>query len=298
MPDNPWGESTLTVAIRDKKGGTRRLTPEIREALAYWEQNSERYAGYPIEFRLVPNATKPDILISLVSRIETCGGGEDVHVAGCTRRVRWPILVQVETGYTDESLVRLLIHEFGHVLGLRHGDAPKEIMDPTVRMTTLPRPNATERDLPWNHSTLTVAVDLSNVPSDERATVKQQINEALEYYDNGADGTVPERVSFRRISDLESADITIQFSANSPCPRVDDVGSCHLIYGYDPDGDSAFETYGYLKIVLTNLDSETVGWHVGYQLGYGFGFNEPEDWPEPLRPNAPIEIRRSRWWTS
>lgn len=289
-PATPGRESTLTVAIKDTKGETRTLTPEIREALDYWEQNSEQYAGYPIEFVIEPDAENPDILISYVSAVEECGNIDypEKYLAGCTRSDGERVLVELETDYTDESMVDLIIHEFGHVLGLGHDDAPQEYMGPQQNLEKPPSPDATERELPWNHSTLTVGMDLSNVSPDERSAVKNQIEKTLAYYDSGADGSVPESVSFRLGENPDTADISIQFSENSPCSSVDQrgSGSCHTKYGYDPDRDDEFEYYGNITIVLTNLDAENVEQHVGHQLGYGFGFSEPDDWPERFQPRS------------
>lgn len=289
-PATPGEQSTLTVAIEDTKGETRTLTPEIREALDYWEQNSEQYAGHPIEFVIEPDAENPDILISYVSAVEECGDIDypEKYLAGCTRSDGEKVLVELETDYTDESMVDLTIHEFGHVLGLGHDDAPQEYMAPRQNLEKPPSPDATERELPWNHSTLTVGMDLSNVPADERSAVKSQIRKAISYYDSGADGSVPESVSFRFGEDPDTADISIRFSEDSPCDSVDrrGSGSCHTKYGYDPDRDSEFEYYGNITIVLTNIDTETVEWHVGYQLGYGFGFSEPGDWPERFQSRS------------
>lgn len=297
---NPWGERTLTVAIKDKTGKSRQFAPLVRDALAYWEQNSKQYAGYPINYKLKPNAANPDIVVSFVSSINKCG--VERRVEGCAPYIRSsndvnrPVDVQIRSGYTDDSTVQLLIHEFGHTLGLDHQDEPEEIMAAETDLTTLPKPNVTERALPWDHSKLSVAVDLSSVPASKRSAVNTQIDEALTYYDRGADGTVPKRVSFRRVSNPKKADIVIQFSKDSPCPGLSS-GSCSVASGYDPDDDGATETYAKTKIVLTNVDTDTVAWHVGNRLGEdAFGFDEQSDFPPPLRSSTSTETRSSRWW--
>ncbi|MFC6960861.1 matrixin family metalloprotease [Halocatena marina] len=298
--ENPWGERTLTVAIKDETGNDRAFEPLVQNALAYWEQNSRKYAGYQINYRLEPDAANPDVVVSFVPSIEECGVEEQVE--GCAPYIRSPeevnrpANVQVRSGYTDESTVKLLIHEFGHTLGLGHDDKPKKIMAATTDLTTLPKPNVTERALPWDHSTLSVAVDLSGVPATDRATVNSQVDKAFAYYDQGADGTVPNRVSFRRVSNPEEADIVVQFTDDSPCQGLKS-GSCSVASGYDPDDDGATETYAKTRIVITNVEPKTVAWHVGNRLGEdAFGFDHPSDFPQPLRGNAPTETRRSNWW--
>lgn len=299
--DNPWGERTLTVAVKNELDNDRKFGPIVQDALAYWEQNSQQYAGYQIDYTLEENAQDPDIVVSFTSSIDECGVKE--HVEGCapyiteSNDVNRPVEVQIHGGYTDDSTRQLLIHELGHTLGLDHGDEPKKIMAAKSDLTTLPQPDVTERALPWDHSTLTVAVDQSNVPPQKRQAVNNQINAALDYYERGADGTVPNRVSFKRVSDPESADIRIEFSDNSPCSSLN-TGSCSVPSGYDPDDDGALEQYHHVRIVLTGLDTKTVAWHVGNRIGEdAFGFDEVNDFPYPLRSNTPKEERSTRWWT-
>jgi hypothetical protein len=300
--ENPWGKQTLTVAIKNKMEGDRTFVPLVQNALAYWEENSRQYAGYSINYRLDQNAANPDITISFVSTIKNCG--EKRGVEGCAPFIQstkdlkkpGPVQVQIRGGYTNESTTQLLIHEFGHTLGLDHGDAPKGVMAAESDLTTRSRPNVTERALPWDHSTLTVAVDRSTVPGSKRGAVNKQIQTALNYYARGAGGTVPERVSFRRVSNPETADVVIRFSQNSPCSDLR-TGSCSVASGYDPDDDDAIETYAGVEITLTDVDTNTIAWHVANRIGEdAFGFDEPSDFPKPLRNSVDSRVRQSNWW--
>lgn len=288
------------MAIENEMGNDRSFKPLVQNALAYWEENSRQYAGYSINYRLT-NAPNPDIKISFAPTIESCGGKK--HVEGCAPFIQsskpinqpGPIQVKIRGDYTNESTIQLLIHEFGHTLGLDHTDSPKEIMAAESDLTARAKPNVTERALPWDHSTLTVAVDRSTIPDGKRGTVNKQIESALNYYTRGADGTIPGRVSFRRVSNPENADIVIRFTQNTPCDIVS--GSCSVASGYNLDTDDALELYHQTVITLKSVDTTTVGWHVANRIGSdAFGFDEPSDFPDSLRGTVPPRVRHSRWW--
>lgn len=291
---NPWGEDTLVVSIDAPPGDDRNYTSLVRPALAYWSEQSERYA-YPIDYRLDPDASDPDITVSFVERVNTCNNISEA--AGCApyitsgAGISRPAKVQVRTGLSNESTRLVVKHELGHTLGLNHSNAPREVMAANTQLTVLPQPNATERALPWSDSELTVFVDYGNA-SNVRA-VRTQVNHALSYYESGAAGTVPENVSFQVTRNRSEADVIIDFPPESPCSRRG--GSCGYRFGHDVDGDGELETYNRLRVTVTDIDADAVGWHVGYWLGYGFGFAEDRDWAEPFR-DATYRERRSNWW--
>lgn len=293
--DRIWPDEPIVVAIEDATGDDRDFAPLARAALDYWEGNASRYAGYPVEFVLEPDAADPDVEMRVVRDITDCDGTGDA--VGCAPyvtdrdRIDRPVTVQIVAGLSDESTIHVIKHELGHVLGLDHGDAPQDVMAPGTLVTTLPKANATDRDVPWKDDALTVHVNDSGVADGD--AVRDQIRHAVRYYDRGADGTVPENVSFEFVDDPERADVVISFPDEMPCGAGD--GSCGRRVGVDEDGDGALEYYTRLEITLTNVDVEATGWHVGYWLGYAFGFEDPSDWPEPLRDASPDE-RRSDWW--
>jgi len=293
-PDNPWREAELAVAIRTQSGDDRDYRPLVDEALSYWTDNAEQYAGYPVSFRQVEAAEAADLVVSFVPSVGNCGNTTDV--AGCApvpevgASLERPQTVEVGMGLSDESTVTVLEHEFGHALGLDHDDDPQPLMAPVANLTTLPQRDATERALPWKDPDLSVYVEYGNASDPEGA--REQVGHALAYYTDGADGRVPENVTFVTTDDRTAADVVVQFRDDA-CDQ--DRGSCARRAGLDPDGDDALEYYTRVEITLAGIDTPATAWHVARWLGYAMGFEEDGDWPAPLR-DADYEERRSEWW--
>lgn len=294
-PDNHFREAELTVAVVNDAIPDREYRPLVREALEYWETESERYAGFPIRYRLV-ESEDADVVVRFVPAIEECGS--ENHAAGCApvltdaRQVHRPVNVRVRGNFSDASTVEVLKHELGHTLGLRHGYAPEAVMQASSNLTSLPQPDARDRTMPWGKPGLFVYVDYGAVPEHELPETRRQVNAAFGYFDAGANGTVPENVTFYRAETPERADIVIRLAENAPCTQGS--GSCGNLQGTDPDGDGEIERYTSLTITLSDIDTGASGWHVGYWLARGFGLSG-EELPEPLRSDDP-SVRRSAWW--
>lgn len=294
---NPWGDDPIVVGIQSPDT-ERDYTETVERATAYWESNAAQYAGYDVEYRVDPTAASPDIVVNFVDAVPACGDARDA--VGCapfvtdSRQIVRPEQVYVQTGLSTESTVLVLKHEFGHTLGLRHTDEPTDVMQAESVLYTQPTPNATERAFPWADPNFTVYVDYANVSEAERSETRQQIQHALTYYENGADGSVPSNLTFRFVDSPEAADVTVRFSETSPCGQG--TGSCFRTFGPDSDGDGAIEQYTALRITLVDLDTRAVGWHVGNWLAYGLGMEQASEKPEPFR-DADYRERRSEWWT-
>ncbi len=291
-PDNPYGDRNITVAVT-ATDSERSFAPLVAEAVDYWETHDERYLNYSVNVTLAADASDPDIRVSFTPRIARCG--QVANAAGCAPEITAPsqtddtVEIRALDNLSANSTVRVLEHEFGHALGLGHGDRPRSLMATHTTLTSLPKPNASTRALAWNDSTLTVFVT-----DDASAAEREGIDHALDYYDRGADGTVPGNVSFRMVSSFENADVVIRPTERSPC--ASERGSCGSVFGSDSDGDGALETYTRLEITYTGLDADAVGWHVARWLGLGFGIEDESAYPPALRESTGYDERRSDWW--
>lgn len=293
-----WAETTFVVGLDAETDGAQvAYAAALRNATAYWEANAEQYLGHPVQFRVDPAADEPDVTVRVVERIDECG--TEAHAAGCApsvtdlRKQSETVPIRLQSGFDRASTRRVMKHEFGHVLGLAHGDAPQSVMQHETVLASTPRPNATERPVPWADPKLTVFVDDSALSKQERAAIHDQIGHAIDYYNDGGEGTVPTNVTFARTADRQSADVVISFPSSSPCG--DTPSSCSKISGTDPDQDGARERYTHAEIYVTGLSTEAVGWHVGRWFGAVLGTDDPDDLPPAFR-DATYRERRSDWW--
>lgn len=140
-PDNPWEKLPITVGLNREVSGARGSNEMIQEALTYWEENAEVYAGFPIEFTYNPNSDDADIMINVVEEISECGSHDTDHrTVGCAPRITGtpPATadVRIVADLEGEHLQKILKHEIGHTLGLDHDAEPQSIMsnDPELRI--------------------------------------------------------------------------------------------------------------------------------------------------------------------
>jgi len=296
---NPWGSRTVTVGVVNRVND-RNVVPLVNRTLTYWNAHAAEFGAYDVHFVLRPNATSPDVRVAFVATVTDCGNHTDV--LGCSPLVDHgpvtdrPLVVRIQAGYTDASTVDTMKHEFGHLLGIRHGEAPEPLMSPYATAARLRTPNATDRALPWTHSTLSVYVDYANVSESDRATYRDQVGHALDYYQAGANGTVPANVSFVRTSNRSAADVVVSFPTTLPSTCGGGSGSCREFQGADPDEDGAPEWYTRFHVTVAGVDAGAVGWYVGYQLGYAFGAANASELP-PAFQHPSYETAHSDWWT-
>ncbi|MEF8856601.1 MAG: matrixin [Haloplanus sp.] len=289
---NPWGSEPVVVAIRNDGSRDRDFASFVREAARFWEEHDEQYLGFQVRYEVRPDAADPDLVVAFTDRVPDCGNVTDA--VGCAplltdaRGIDRPETAWVKTGLSDRSTVLVTEHELGHTLGLGHDDPPSEVMRAKSVLYTEPQPNATERTFPWDDPDFTVRVDAGD--TSDPAGTRAQVDHALTYYEADPPG-MPTNLTFERVD--ADAEISIRFGPTPDCRASS--GSCINTYGTDPDGDGAIETYTRVEIMLVDLDTEAVGWHVGYWLAHVFGAEADGEKPPPFRDASGRE-RRSAWW--
>lgn len=296
---DPWLEpGPVTIRINDTGADNpERYRPLVEQSVEYWEKNDDTYGNYTANLSLRPDAESADIEVRFVEEITDCDTEDIERVIGCaplyngTGYASGTTLIEVETGYTNETTLSTLKHEFGHVYGRHHGMEPMPLMNETnANATYLPQPNATERTNPWQNQTLSVYIDYESFSTGE-SELRPQVKHALNYYENGADGHAIDGIQFELTSPNTSANITIVGGKN-PC-RPEEDGSCGGLYGSNIDTDQSLEFYNRQEIFINGIDDEAVGWHVGYWLGYSIGLaSNQSELPEKFR-DADYDDRRS-----
>ena len=285
--EHPFAGERVTVAV----DGTDRERALVADGLAYWADNAADYAGFGVEFRVLsPGETTdgaPDVHLRFVETVGACGDTE--FPAGCAPRVNAstgvdrPATVEVRRGLSDNATRLVVRHETGHLLGLTHTDRPRDVMTHERDLATLPRPDATERANPWNDTTLTVALVGGDADS------RSELDYALDYVREGADGAVPANLSVRVVEDPAAADVTVRTVESDDC--TGGAGSCLVFEGPDPDRDGAIERYTSAEIRLVGVDTDAASWHIASQFAEMF---HTGDSPERLE-EADARERRGAW---
>lgn len=133
---NPYGKDTLVVALEQRTPARHDMQGIVTDAISYWEENAEQYAGYPITYEYRPNATDPDVEIIVVEQIQECGEHSGDEIVGCapyvTDHAPETATIRIVDGYRKEWMTTTLKHEFGHTLGLDHQSEPLHIMSDDI----------------------------------------------------------------------------------------------------------------------------------------------------------------------
>lgn len=268
-PENPWGKEPVVVGVRHHGDADRVYTPLVRDAVRYWETEGARYATWEPAFSVEPNASDPDVVVSFQSSIDRCELDHPGRVVGCASVLRPnsrpedPEVIEVVTGHTNYVTRETVKHEFGHLLGLVHGDEPVDVMDEPFVPFSKSRPNATYH----------VSIEYPGSYAGER-TSRRQVRHALDYYEAGAEGWMDGSATFEVTSDRAEADVAIVVTKRSPA------------------GSEADFRAG--TIYLNGLLPTRHAWHVGYWLGFLFGATDVDDLPPAF--DEPQVDDREDWW--
>lgn len=243
--ENPWGKRTLNVSV-DGNGYMKNST---EEAVGYWEKNVEEYTPHEVSFRM--SDTDPDIVVESVDEIEACG-----HVArlsdalGCAPLINSSQApdtaeVSIVSGYSENTTVKAIKHEIGHVLGLSHGDEPADTM--SAESVARPRISGDEVNVEIEYD------------GENPGVVRSQVENTFEEFD-------------RRFSVDPSgeADVLLRFEESTHTCGTNtstEAGSCAELEDIDGDGTDEY------SVSLSGLRLHQIEWHVGNWMSKALGVN-------------------------
>lgn len=284
-PDNPWEADPITVAIYRDDAADRDFEPLLREALDFWENESQNgQVGYELNFTIVNDSAEADIIVGFVAEIPRCGD-TDERIAGCADAIGFgadaptPTTVQTAIGYNDSATVTVLKHEFGHTLGYTHSESDiYDFMIESQLYGELDQPDIDERDSHWEADTIYVYANYSEDSNRyPEGAYDRDIERVVETYNDYHN--MPEGVQLKVTENQSKADITIHF--RDSLENNDKYAGYYTYVDLDYDGvPNYFTAY---DIYIGDLDRDHVEEIVGYYVGYSVYANETEQLPREYR---------------
>lgn len=297
LASSPWKKSTLVVGIENQAAPHRNISPTVKSAVSYWEENADK-GTYSPDFVVRPNATNPDIIVFYNNSISCSKSGSDA--IGCA-----PVLtpettasppehvgIEYRKGDNKQTVTNTVSHEFGHVLGLTHCEPPHWLMSGDCETELPAKTNLEDSDFAWRDTTISVYVETSNVS--EQAESEEQIAHAISYLNNTENTPVeyPDNLTFVRVDSRWEADVTITMVESFSSGSGEQVVQ-YSRRGQNSDGDKDSEWITQSNIqILASSDVEAHGWYAGWSLSKSLS---PTHTPEPF-VDATYEERRSNWW--
>jgi hypothetical protein len=290
----PVSVQPVIVAINNPTNRT--YEPLVKTTINYWQRNDEKYGDYTTNWSLQPNAADANVIIQFQSDINQCDLENTTQALGCAPLLGKspdsgiPTHVQIKTGYTNNSTLVTLKHEFGHLYGIEHGEQPMPLMAPYATANLTAQPNATKRAIPWQSDRIRLYIEVDSFESPHkseqliRSELYEQANNTLAYF-NDAKGTVPQNVTVERVWARSEADIIVKSNKIG-----DESASTSSVFGRSTDSDAALEYYTNATIEIhPDVPDDQIGYHIGYWVD---SFVNPDEVSEPFEKSN----RRKDWW--
>lgn len=133
--EHPFAGETQTVQVEADSTSPHDLDALAEATLSFWEETSEQYVGFPVDFEAGDD--DPDIRITYSDSPAGCENVPNYsdQVLGCAPVLeagsvpRRPVVARVVASARPPGAIRVTTkHEIGHTLGLDHDDPPANVM--------------------------------------------------------------------------------------------------------------------------------------------------------------------------